>query len=68
MWTPHCPDVLDGAMIVLAMFTLNLFHPGYLLPSICEDMCRQVDVETLTGSPSNGSKLGEPKAETSAVA
>lgn len=24
-------DVLDGAMIVLAMFTLNLFHPGYLL-------------------------------------
>lgn len=25
-------DVLDGAMITLAMYTLNIFHPGYLLP------------------------------------
>ncbi len=25
------PDVLDGAMIVLAMYTLNVFHPGFLL-------------------------------------
>lgn len=24
-------DVLDGAMIVLAMFTLNFFHPAWLL-------------------------------------
>ena len=24
-------DVLDGAMIVLAMFTLNILHPGFLL-------------------------------------
>ncbi|KAI0746425.1 RTA1 like protein-domain-containing protein [Daedaleopsis nitida] len=24
-------NVLDGAMIVLAMFTLNFFHPGFLL-------------------------------------
>lgn len=24
-------DVLDGGMIVLAMYTLNIFHPGYLL-------------------------------------
>lgn len=24
-------DVLDGAMIVLAMYTLNVFHPGLLL-------------------------------------
>jgi len=24
--------VFDGAMIVLAMFTLSLFHPGVLLP------------------------------------
>ncbi|TFK26894.1 RTA1 like protein [Coprinopsis marcescibilis] len=24
-------DVLDGAMILLAMFSLNLFHPGWLL-------------------------------------
>lgn len=29
----HIPyiDVCDGAMIVLAMFTLNFFHPGFLL-------------------------------------
>jgi len=25
-------DVFDGAMVVLAMFTLSLFHPGVLLP------------------------------------
>ena len=24
-------NVLDGAMIVLAMWTLNIFHPGWLL-------------------------------------
>ncbi len=24
-------DVLDGAMIVLAIYTLNFFHPGVLL-------------------------------------
>lgn len=24
-------DVLDGAMIVLAIYTLNFFHPGFLL-------------------------------------
>jgi hypothetical protein len=24
-------DVFDGAMIVLAMYTLNFFHPGVLL-------------------------------------
>lgn len=24
-------DVLDGAMIVLATYTLNIFHPGRLL-------------------------------------
>ncbi|KAI0061919.1 RTA1-domain-containing protein [Artomyces pyxidatus] len=24
--------ILDGLMITLAMFTLNIFHPGYLLP------------------------------------
>jgi hypothetical protein len=24
-------DILDGAMIVLAMYTLNIFHPGFLL-------------------------------------
>jgi hypothetical protein len=25
------PDVLDGAMITLAMYTLNILHPGVLL-------------------------------------
>jgi hypothetical protein len=24
-------NVLDGGMITLAMYTLNAFHPGYLL-------------------------------------
>ena len=27
----HHVDVLDGGMIVLALFTLNIFHPGFLL-------------------------------------
>lgn len=25
------PDFLDGVMIILAMYTLNFFHPGRLL-------------------------------------
>ena len=29
--SPHCLDIFDGAMIVLAMYTLNLLHPGWLL-------------------------------------
>ena len=29
-------DVFDGAMIVLAMYTLNLLHPGRLLGSRTE--------------------------------
>jgi len=32
--------VFDGAMIVLAMFTLNVFHPGLLL---VEPMPQQAD-------------------------
>jgi hypothetical protein len=27
------PDVLDGAMVLLAIFTLNFAHPGFLLVS-----------------------------------
>ena len=27
----HYEDVFDGAMIVLAMYTLNVLHPGWLL-------------------------------------
>jgi RTA1 like protein len=26
-------DVFDGIMIVLAMYTLNIFHPGIYLPT-----------------------------------
>lgn len=27
----HCTDVLDGAMVVLAIYALNIAHPGILL-------------------------------------
>lgn len=30
-------DVLDGGMIVLAMYTLNIFHPGFLLIDTAEN-------------------------------
>lgn len=30
--TDYLTDVFDGAMITLAMYTLNIFHPGFLLP------------------------------------
>lgn len=33
MPTDNYTDVLDGAMITLAMYTLNIFHPGILLRS-----------------------------------
>ena len=36
-------DVFDGAMIVLAMYTLNLFHPGIYLRG--EDYPSQTDSE-----------------------
>ena len=29
--SPHLSDVLDGAMITLAMYTMNFAHPGLLL-------------------------------------
>jgi len=29
--TDNVADVFDGAMIVLAMYTLNIFHPGFFL-------------------------------------
>ena len=31
-------NVFDGAMIVLAMFTLNVFHPSHLLYPAKEEM------------------------------
>lgn len=30
-------DIFDGAMVVLAMYTLNFFHPGRLLFSQPDD-------------------------------
>ena len=30
-------DVFDGAMITLAMLTLNIFHPGRLLKTLSDD-------------------------------
>lgn len=30
-------DVLDGAMITIAMFTINIFYPGFLLGHILYD-------------------------------
>ena len=53
-------DTFDGAMIVLAAFTLNFLHPGMLLAGY-EDRIKRVDVGTIggkekaTGSPSFGS-------------
>lgn len=29
--TDNVADVFDGAMIVCAMYTLNIFHPGFFL-------------------------------------
>jgi hypothetical protein len=34
MITDGHTDVFDGTMITLAMFTLNLFHPGIFLRNI----------------------------------
>lgn len=31
------PDVFDGAMVTLAMYTLNAFHPGVLLKKTAAD-------------------------------
>ena len=42
-------DVFDGTMITLAMFTLNLFHPGIFL--------RNIDYLTPSSSSSEGASL-----------
>jgi hypothetical protein len=52
-------DVFDGAMIVIATFTLNFLNPGMLLAGY-EDRIQRVDVgaigkEKATSSPSVGS-------------
>jgi hypothetical protein len=30
-------DVLDGGMVTLAIFTLNIFHPGFLFKKFYAD-------------------------------
>ena len=30
-------DVLDGAMVILAMYTMNIAHPGFLLAPPAEE-------------------------------
>ncbi|KAH9829049.1 RTA1 like protein-domain-containing protein [Rhodofomes roseus] len=42
---------LDGGMITLAMFCLNLFHPGYLLGKRDTWKASRVDSEKLTSEP-----------------
>ncbi|TFY57327.1 hypothetical protein EVJ58_g7087 [Rhodofomes roseus] len=42
---------LDGGMITLAMFCLNLFHPGYLLGKRNTWKASRVDSEKLTSEP-----------------
>ena len=41
-------NVLDGAPIVLAMFTLNIFHPGWLLRE--ENRFSEVEWKMMTGA------------------
>ena len=36
-WNSSLADVLDGAMIVLAMCALNIFHPGVLLKAVAAE-------------------------------
>ena len=45
--TPHVltmtfslPDVFDGAMVVIAMYLLNIFHPALLLAKVAKDKWR----------------------------
>lgn len=51
-------DVLDGAMIVLATFTMNFLHPGFLLGNGSTWNHPQVQpsrsLETVTESPEKG--------------
>ncbi|KAI0058666.1 RTA1-domain-containing protein [Artomyces pyxidatus] len=57
-------DVLDGAMITLAMFTMNFCHPGYLLR---EGAGKLTAVEDGQQTPVNNTTMDilEPKFQTS---
>jgi hypothetical protein len=43
-------DVLDGGMVTLAIYTLNFFHPGFLLGHF--DPSEQITMKGLKGSAS----------------
>ncbi|EJD05484.1 RTA1-domain-containing protein [Fomitiporia mediterranea MF3/22] len=40
-------NVLDGAMIILASYTLNFLHPGYLLRDVIEEGARAKSLDPL---------------------
>jgi len=53
-------DILDGGMVALAMYTLNVFHPGLLLRQVDEDEVFALD------KPRVGNTLGFPSRPGSA--
>jgi hypothetical protein len=56
-------DWLDGAMVLLAIYTLNIFHPGFLLGNEGTVMARERGSEIEKAkTPGSGSNLGsEPE-------
>ena len=51
------PDIFDGAMITLAMFTLNVIHPGWFL--VPEEIPEPAEykITSRPGSPSTETML-----------
>jgi len=43
-------DVLEGAMMVLAMYTLNIAHPGFLLADLQKDDKKKDEEKTQEGA------------------
>ena len=69
----YLTDAWDGGMIVLAMFMLNLFHPGILLKEDVQpednlfmmgavDISKDSQFTTTTLGPAWGSSVGKFKA------
>jgi hypothetical protein len=42
--------VLDGGMVTLAIYTMNIAHPGYLLGPILREKIVEKEVESATSS------------------
>lgn len=62
--TRDLTDVFDGAMITLAIYTMNFFHPGRLLNHLGVGKPRgqrAVDVETPPHEDSEGTVIGTPR-------